>query len=187
VIHGDAAARVALLAPPVGPPLLDALGVRVAERLQGDQRDPADGVGVEDAAHRLDDRRVLVVVAGEDDALHAARVVEEAPRLLDRGGERLLAEHVQPAIEGGVRDLRVGGGRRADVDEVEPARLLLQQLDVALVDARLRIGRARRVAAGGADVRDGVDLQRRTVLGEGRVRGAVPLRGDEPVADDRTR
>ena len=74
VIHRDAAAGEAPLAPPVAAPLVDALGVRVAERLQGHELDRADEPRVEHLPHRLDDRRVLVVVAGEEHAPRLARV-----------------------------------------------------------------------------------------------------------------
>ena len=40
VVHGDAAAGVAVLAPPVAPPLVDALRVGVAERLERDEAAP---------------------------------------------------------------------------------------------------------------------------------------------------
>ena len=83
VIHRDAAARVAPLAPPVGAPAGDALGVRVAERLQRHQVDLADPARLDDAAHRLHDRRVLVVVAGVQHALGALRVAQHRARLLD--------------------------------------------------------------------------------------------------------
>ncbi len=150
VVHGDAAAGVAPLAPPVGPPLGDAAGVRVAEGVQRDERDLPDRAGGEDAAHGLHDRRVLVVVAGEEHALRPAGVVEQALGLLHGRRERLLAEHVQAAIEGGVRDRGVVAGRRGDVDEVELAALLLEQLDVVLVDvhARAALAAARSRRAG---------------------------------------
>jgi hypothetical protein len=46
VVHGDAAAGVPGLAPPVAAPLVDALGVRVPERLQGDLTHAPDQPGV---------------------------------------------------------------------------------------------------------------------------------------------
>jgi len=180
VVHGDAAARQAPLAPPVGAEAGHPLGVRVAEGLQRHEMDLADAPAVQDRAHRLDDRRVAVVVTGVNDALGAGGAAQHGARLVDRRRERLLAQHVQAAIEAGERHRGVVGGRRGHVDEVEPPPLAVEERLIVVVDPRLGP-----VGAGGSpplfgDVGDGDDVDVSALP----IPRGVPLLHDEPVADD---
>ena len=184
VVHRDAAACQAPLAPPVGAPLGDAARVRGAVGAQRHAADGADAPRGDDLANRLDHRGVLVVVAGEEDAAGLLGAAHQLARGLDRRRQRLLAEHVQPRVEGGERDGGVVAGGRRDVDEVEPLALGPQErLEVAVQPhARDRVAGAG--APGLADVGHGDDLDvaaRARALEVGR---NMPITRNEPVTHD---
>src|SRR5260370_2373916 len=63
VVHADAPACVPALPAPIRAPGARAARVRRAKRLQGDEVRLTDASLGDDLAHRLDARRVLVVVA----------------------------------------------------------------------------------------------------------------------------
>jgi len=177
----QSAAGELAVAAPVRLPFRHALGVRGPEGVQRDGADGPDAAGLDDLLGELHHRGVLVVVRREHHPAMRARGVDQRARLGHAGGERLLAEHVDAALQRGKRDLRVRVWRRGDVDEVE-LRLAREQVAKARVQPRFRNGRPSRFQPRRGDVRDGDDLD---VLAL-QVRRVVPLPGDETEADDRS-
>jgi hypothetical protein len=155
--------------------------VRVAEGVEGDEVDLADHPRVEDTPHRADDGGVLVVVTRKEDSLDPYGMLEHRARVLGRRGERLLANDVEPAIEGQVGEARVLRRRDADVDEVEAGRGVQHRLrvlvDLGAGDELRCLGAASRVRVG-----DGHDIERARLIA---IRGQVPVLRDETAADDR--
>src|SRR2546422_10589897 len=89
------------------------------KRLPHDPRDRSDRSLLHELHRPFDDRRVMPVVNGVDDA--ASRLGETAHpgQVVRADDEGLLAEHVKPALERAAHQGAVARGRRADVDEVE--------------------------------------------------------------------
>jgi len=158
----------------------------------------ADAAGVDEGAHLLDHRRVLVVVAGEDHPSRDPRLLQHRPGVLDGGGEGLFAQDVQPALQGRDGDRPMLGRGGGDVHEIELAGLRVEQRLSIRVDAGGGEMRGRQLPAALRDVGDGLDLdvpwpttteERWRARGWGlghalSVGGGVPPLHDEPVAND---
>jgi hypothetical protein len=101
--------EVGVRAPAVTHPRAARQGVQIADGLQIEQPPelPMPGLKPEVVVHHQPD-------AG------AFRIVDEGRGFGERRSERLLAEHVDPALSGETADPGMGSGRRNDVDEVRP-------------------------------------------------------------------
>jgi hypothetical protein len=161
--------------------------VRGTERIERHQVDRADLARLEHLADRLDHRRMLVVVRGEEHALGGRGVVEHRPRVGGTRRDRLLAEHVQAVLERGVGDGGVIARGCRDIDEVQPAGLGGQQRLGIGIDPGLRENLTRLVPAGGADVRhrNDLDLVAGSAIGT-EISGDMPVLGNESKPDEGT-
>ena len=148
VVAQHAAARHLRVHAPVRAMLVPGRGRAEAERLPRDVLHRTDGAGGEEPGGARDDRGVMPVVHGVEDAIAPGGRRGEDGQRRRRQHQGLLAQHVQAALEGGRDDPRVARRRRADVDEVE--RLGGQEVPRRRCSSGRREGdrRPRRAAAG---------------------------------------
>ena len=93
--------------------------IGVVER-QIDGEDLAQLAAADRAGDRLDSGGAAVRQVDRQQPAGAPRGLDDAARLAFVAAERLLAEHRDPAIEGGDRLLRVQRARRGDHQAIEP-------------------------------------------------------------------
>ncbi len=133
-----------------------------------------DPAGRHVGAHALDERVAADVVARRGDAGGARGRIDHRVGLRRGDGERLLADDVEPPLEGGERLHRVRGVRRADVEDVQ--LLGVEQRLEVVVRRRADLRRERLGGRAPADRDDGhAELAQRK-----RVHAC-----DVPRADDR--
>ena len=125
---------------------------------------------------RRERRRPEPVVHGAERPVLLRGERGQAAELLGREHQRLLAEHVERALERGASERRVRRRRRADVDEVELGSLR-QELLGAVVPAGVRDG-SRRGARGVPGARPRRPRSRRRSLAPAR-----QVAADRDVAD----
>ena len=81
--------------------------------------------GAQQAAHLQDGRVVALDVADLDADAALAGGGDDRQRVFDRGGERLLDEDRQAALDGRQGQRQVGGRRRGDDDAVQLGRRIM--------------------------------------------------------------
>ena len=123
---------------------------------------------------------------GVNDPAGFARVPEHGLSILCSGRQGLLAQHVQPLVEGSVGDFRVVGRRRGNIDEIQRPSLGGEQRAMVRVDASERKHFVRGLPASLADVGNGADFDRPAVAHVLDIGRRVALASDESVARYRT-
>ena len=185
VIHRDPASREFAIASPIGLPFRDSTRVCRSERLQGDEVDRTDGIGLQDAPHFFDDGGMTIVVARKKDALRARRVLHHRAGLVGAHREGFFAKHVQSARERSTRNIGMGIGWSRDVHEIEAGALVFEQGQVIWVSARAGKCACGQGSPFGANVRNGTNLG----LPGGRatlVFRPMPALGNEAIPYQRT-
>jgi hypothetical protein len=175
--HATAAER--RVEPPVDRVRIAGRGGLRPKRLPRDARDLPDRALLHELDAALDDRRVMPVVHRVDDAASLLGKPGHPRQVIGRDDERLLAEHVEAALQRATHQEAVARGRCADIDEVE--RLVREKVFDRVVPARRRQPRLGGLSTRGLGVTEGDDLD---IVAAGPAR-QVAFDGDVAQADDR--
>ena len=180
VIEQDSAACLGR----VDAPVRNALRAHRDRRL-GSQRTPADashgpdGAVVDKSGDLAADRRLQPIVHRVQDPPGSGGGGGDALRVLDPGGQRLFAQHMQARVKRAFDQRGVAARRRADVDEIE--LFVREQIVDARAPPAIGAGGEKRLAAR----RRGVGRGDNPHVVAGEPAGQVPLGRDIAEADER--